>query len=96
MSENVRCFPAAIIAVNGSAKGPWAPAPASHFLYDVEVTTDEGTKVFRGCAVSEERYPDSIDCTPIRIGALVTVFVIGSRAVVGGRELPYFKDCNAP
>lgn len=93
---NVACYPAQIVAINGSATGPWAPAAASTFTYDVDVTTESGSKVFRGCAVSEERWPDTVDCNPIRINSLVQVFIIGSRAVVGGRELPHFQECPTP
>lgn len=94
---NIAACPAQIIAINGSSTGPWAPAPSSTFEYDVEVITEAGSKIFRGCSVSEERYPDTLDCTPIRIGSLTTAFVIGTtRCIIAGRELPYFKACENP
>jgi hypothetical protein len=55
-----------------------------------------GMQLKTGVKPNVERWPDELNTTPIRIGTLVTVYVIGDKVVMADRELPFFEPCPAP
>lgn len=92
----IESYPGEVVAINGSETGPWPPAPASSFTYDVNVCLPGGMQLKQGCKPNVERWPDELNSTPIRIGTLVTVYVIGDKVVMADRELPFFAPCPPP
>lgn len=94
--ENVRSHPAEVVEINGTATGPWPPGAASSFTYTVDICLPSGMQRKTGVKPNVERWPDSQKVNPIRIGTLVTVYVIGDKVVMADRELPFTEECPPP
>jgi hypothetical protein len=93
MSKNIQSFPAEVADVIGPG-GPGGHAPASAYTYAVDLSTNDGVVRVVGAFPSVERYPDTMDVTPIKPGTLVTAFQFRDTVVLGSRELPYFRPCT--
>lgn len=89
-------YPAEVVEINGTATGPWPPARASSFTYTVDICMAGGMQRKYGVKPNVERWPDTQNVNPIRIGTLVTVYIIGDKVVMADRELPYVEPCPPP
>ena len=96
MRDLVKSYPAEVVGINGTNTGPWQPGPSSSFTYTLDVTMDDKVRTFAGVKPNTERWSDQLDATPIRIGTLVNVFIVGTRIVMDARELPYWRPCPSP
>jgi len=94
MPTLVKSYPGEVVAINGTSTGPWAPAPATSFTYHVDVTMDDQVRRLENIKPNCERWPDSLNVSPIAIGTLVTVFTVGTAHVLDARELPHFAPCS--
>lgn len=92
----MRLYPAKVIAVNGSASGPYTHGRASSFDYDLQVVTDQGSTIVRGIKPQERRWPDEVDVWPFTPPEVVLVYEIGGRLYMKDAErVPYFAPCGA-
>lgn len=94
MSKNIQSFPAEVADVIGGG-GPGSHGPATGYTYALDLCTNDGTVRVAGASPSVERYPDTIDVTPLKPGTMVTAYQYAKDLVlIGTRELPYFRPCT--
>lgn len=90
----VKVYPARVVAVNGSATGPFLPAPSSTFKYDLEVTMDDGVRLLRGVVPAGHRWSDSVKMWPFIPEDVVFVHRVGTSLVMKDAEAePFVEAC---
>jgi hypothetical protein len=91
---NIAVYPAEVVEVNGSPKGPFQAGPATSFTYTVDVVKPGGVQRVHNVKPNVQRWPDIIKVTPILPGTAVLVFDIEGNIVMCDREHPDFTPCE--